>query len=60
MNNNEKTTVKEDYKSPDIIVIELDNEISLTLESTPPTYESENNTNVQDYLNNSPFKNNQA
>lgn len=42
MNFLEENTTKRQYKSPQIELIRLDNEISLALESDPPTYESEN------------------
>lgn len=42
MNFLEENTTKREYQSPQIELIRLDNEISLALESDPPTYESEN------------------
>jgi len=56
MEKNIKRTEKKSYSSPQIERITLDNEISLTLESSPadpPTW-SEN----KEYFNNDPFKTN--
>jgi hypothetical protein len=44
------------YNSPYIERITLDNEISLALESDPPTYESDNCKTGSDYFNNDPFR----
>ncbi|HET7733647.1 MAG TPA: hypothetical protein VFK73_07395 [Paludibacter sp.] len=44
------------YNSPHIERITLDNEISLALESDPPTYESGNSSTVPEYFNNDPFR----
>jgi hypothetical protein len=49
---------KKEYSSPQIIRVKLDNEISLALESDPPTYESTNNVVAPEYFNNNPFKDN--
>jgi len=49
---------KGEYKAPIIIQIQLDNEISLQLQSTPPTYENVIQKNAPEYLNNDPFKTN--
>ncbi len=51
---------KRNYKIPEIVKIKLDNEISLALESTPPTYESVNSTKIHEYFSNDPFKINQV
>lgn len=53
-----KTQNKENklYVSPLIERIELDNEISLTLDSTPPSGPGEPVVFVPEYLNNDPFK----
>lgn len=51
---------KHNYKMPEIVKIKLDNEISLALESTPPTYESVNGRKAHEYLSNDPFKINQV
>ena len=56
MNNTKTITEKKAYKSPEILVVVLDNEISLALESTPPTYESLNGSIAPDYFSNDPFK----
>jgi len=47
---------KREYSAPLIELIELDNEISLALESTPPTGPDEGYLKVPEYLNNDPFK----
>jgi hypothetical protein len=44
------------YESPLIERIELDNEIALQLESTPPPAPGEAKLNVPEYFNNDPFK----
>ena len=48
---------KKKYIAPQIELIELDNEISLALESTPPVGPSEtyNQMSSPDYFNNSPL-----
>ena len=58
MANNEKQS----YCTPQIERIELDNEIALQLESTPPKApgEGEANNATPEYFNNDPFKTNQA
>jgi len=48
---------KKEYSSPQIIRVKLDSEISLALESDPPTYESTNNVVSPNYFNNDPFRN---
>ena len=48
------------YESPLIERIELDNEIALQLESTPPPAPCEAKLNVPEYFNNDPFKTNQV
>jgi len=50
--------IRRTYIVPIIEQIRLDNEISLALESEPPVYETSNHSNVPEYLNNDPFKNN--
>ena len=47
---------KREYNTPIISQIQLDNEISLALDSTPPTYETLNGTNVPEYFNNNPIR----
>ncbi len=46
------------YISPSLTIISMDNEISLTLESTPPTGPNELIVKAPDYFENDPFKNN--
>ena len=54
------TIKKQEYTAPIIAQIRLDNEISLALESTPPTFESSTKTSTPEFFNNEPFKNNMA
>lgn len=56
MGTNTQTNNKRIYCSPVIECVKLDNEISLALESDPPTYESKCNLNQFEFLNNDPFK----
>ena len=51
---------KQMYIAPQIERIELDNEIALQLESTPPKAPGEAHLNAPEYFNNDPFKTNQA
>jgi len=60
MKKSERITEKRMYKNPRIEVIKLDNEISLALESIPPTGPDEGFLKTPEYLNNDPFKTNQA
>ena len=53
-------TTKKQYFVPQVERIELDNEIALQLESTPPKAPGEAKLNTPDYFNNDPFKTNQA
>lgn len=46
---------KQNYVTPAVTQIELDNEISLQLESTPPKAPNEA-MNKPEYFNNDPFK----
>lgn len=48
-------TNKKTYAVPNIIKVYLDNEISLSLESTPPVGPSELSNNTPDCLQNNPF-----
>jgi hypothetical protein len=48
------------YSVPVIERIELDNEISLALESAPPAGPAEGYIKISEYLNVDPFKTNQA
>jgi len=57
MKNTEKTAEKRTYNRPEIICIEMDNEISLALESTPPVGPDEGYTKVQHSFFIDPFKN---
>lgn len=52
MRTTEKTTEKRMYTSPVIVCVELDNEISLVLESSPPEGPGEG----LGYNKNNPFK----
>jgi hypothetical protein len=56
MNTSNNISKKRIYTSPIIGCVKLDNEISLALESTPPTYELVNSTKINEYFNNDPFK----
>lgn len=47
---------KREYLQPVISVINLDNEISLQLESTPPIGPDETKLDIREYLGNDPFK----
>lgn len=51
-------TIKQQYHSPMVERIELDNEIALQLESTPPKAPGEANLVSPEYLCSDPFKNN--
>ena len=55
-----KNTEKRIYSSPTLVRIELDNEISLALESTPPAAPGEVMNKTPEYFNNDPFRGNQA
>jgi hypothetical protein len=46
------------YLQPTIVKIELDNEISLALQSEPPDLPGESLLKPLDYFNNNPFKTN--
>jgi len=48
------------YNMPEIKRIELDNEIALQLESTPPPAPGEASLVAPEYFNNDPFKTNQV
>jgi hypothetical protein len=56
MNTTDKN--KRPYITPDIEMIKLDNEISLSLESAPPGGPFESSLNAPEYFNNDPFKTN--
>ncbi len=53
-----KETEKRIYNSPEIVCIELDNEISLALESSPPAGPDEVASLAPEYMNKDPFKTN--
>ena len=48
---------KKKYSSPQIESIQLDNDISLTLDSNPPTGNGENQTSLMLNIQNDPYKN---
>lgn len=50
-------TEKKKYSSPRIEIIELDNDISLAMESTPPTGNGENTSFSKQAILDDPFKN---
>lgn len=54
----EKVTEKRIYISPEIVCVELDNEISLALESSPPVGPDEGYLKTQECFNNDLFKTN--
>ncbi len=56
MKTSEKTTEKRMYYTPEIVCVELDNEISLALESTPPQGPGEGASLAPEYMNNDPFR----
>ena len=56
MNTTDNT--KRPYISPTIERVGLDNEISLALESDPPSGPDETSLNGPEYFNNDPFKTN--
>ena len=51
-------TKNQTYSAPEIERIELDNEIALQLESTPPKAPGEAHLNAPEYISNDPFKTN--
>lgn len=58
MKTTERLIEKQIYNSPEIVRVELDNEISLALESNPPLGPGEGASLAPEYLNNDPFKSN--
>ena len=58
MNTKIENTAKRSYKLPQIERIKLDNEISLAMESNPPSGPGELLGNIPEHLNNDPFKTN--
>ena len=53
-------TKKQTYIVPQVERIELDNEIALQLESTPPKAPGEARLNAPEYFSNDPFRTNQV
>lgn len=53
-----ESTEKKVYSSPQIESIQLDNEISLALESNKPSDEPTNWSKAPEHFNNDPFKTN--
>ncbi len=49
---------KKKYTAPEIGLVELDNEISLALESSPPAGPDEGALLTPEYMNKDPFTNN--
>jgi hypothetical protein len=58
MNTKNKSTEKRIYSTPLVVRVMLDNEISLALESLPPTGPFEVMNNAAEHFNNDPFKTN--
>ena len=48
-------TTNNQYIAPQVVRIELDNEIALQLESTPPKAPGEAHLQAPEYFNNDPF-----
>lgn len=55
MNTNLNNTEKREYITPAIVVVGLDNEISLQLESVPPVPGNEGLSAVPEFFNQNPF-----
>jgi len=55
MNIHSNNTEKHEYIAPSILVINLDNDISLQLESSPPVFENEGLTAVPEFFKQNPF-----
>jgi hypothetical protein len=55
MNVKDKDIIKKDYFQPIIEQIIVDNEITLALESLPPTFETSNINRRADFFNTNPF-----
>jgi hypothetical protein len=58
MKTTDKTTEKRIYLNPTILLIKLDNEISLALQSSPPAGPDEGVSFAPEYFNNDPFNTN--
>jgi hypothetical protein len=56
MNTNSATVPKRIYIQPEIERVQLDNEISLVLESGPPFPGNESSLMAPEYFNNDPYK----
>jgi len=56
MKANNEDIQKRTYNVPHIRTINLDNEISLALESEPPILPGEDISNAPEYFNNDPFR----
>jgi len=56
MENKNTFYLKSDYTTPEVQRIELDNEIALQLESTPPKAPGEAQLVAPEYFNQDPFK----
>lgn len=52
-----ETIKRAQYITPEIVKINLDHEISLALESSPPTGPGESHLITPEYLKQDPFKN---
>jgi hypothetical protein len=57
LNTNNMNTASQIYETPKVERIELDNEIALQLESTPPKAPGEAHLQTPECLSNDPFKN---
>jgi len=55
---NTKDIEKRTYETPKLEIVKLDNEISLILESGPPTGPGWETSAAPEYFNNDPFKTN--
>ena len=58
MQNTNTIIDKRVYSQPEIMVMKLDNEISLALESAPPEGPDEVMNSAPEYFNNNPLKSN--
>ena len=58
MNANNEKLKKRAYIPPQLVRVTLDSEISLVLESNPPTGPGESLGKAPEYFNNDPFKTN--
>jgi hypothetical protein len=52
----QKIAEKRIYNCPEIVLIKMDNEISLALESSPPNGPGEDASLTPEYMNNNPYK----